>query len=76
MISLPYSEPNQDLGETEPTGAAWISSDHRHVMDQPSLGELGVVLASEVLGAFKSLLFNRDILDTVGEEEGRMIVRE
>ena len=54
MISLPCSGPNQASGETEPTGAAWISSDHRHVMDQPHLGELRVVLASEVLGAFSA----------------------
>lgn len=57
MTSLLHSGLNQDLGKIEPAGATWVTSDHKHVMNQPYRGELGGVLASEVLGTLKSLLF-------------------
>lgn len=57
MTSLPCSGLDQDLGEMEPTGAAWVTPSHRPVINQPYVGEVGGFLASEVLGAFESLLF-------------------
>lgn len=56
MPSRPYSGPNQDLDKIKPTGTVWVTSNHKHVVDQPYVGE-GGFLASELLGALESLLF-------------------
>lgn len=45
----------------KPTGAVWVTLSHKYVMVLPCIGK-GGFLASEILGALKSLLFPNEIL--------------